>query len=458
MRWKVRREFAPLLDTLLTTPATIVRASPVRTVTLHRLNGCSYFIKRYLIGRSPWRRLLFLVKNPPAEKQWAAGLRLERLGLPVVRSLACGARNSLRGLEESILITEGFEGVPLTELRMPDWSGVLRFLKEMHDRGVVQPDLHVGNLLACPHSGELRLIDFGHVQFKKRVSEAERLENLAFLALSAPIPLSPEVEELRQKLRRRVYRKRSRRCLKDNREFGRERGGRMTWRIRLPFLGESLRKLIEDPDRLLENGCCVLKAGRTTTIGCWDGLVLKRFNLVKAANIVKDLFRGSRAERSYRLAYHLELLGIPTARPVAFADRRKAGFPVSSFFVAKEITGARTLASLLDADQPIGLSVVRNLADLVAGLHNEGFSHRDLKATNLLSGPEGRSYLLDLDGLKFVDRMPERTAARNLMRLARAVAGARAVGHAQRLAFLRRYYLVRGLRRIPPSHRSVFRR
>jgi len=397
---------------------------------------------------------LFLIRKPPAEEQFQAGLRLESLGVPVVRFLACGVGRSFRGVEESILITEAFDGVPLRTPGVTDWSAVLLFLQAMHDKGVIQPDLHAGNLLVRSDNGELRLVDVGHVEFKRRITPAERLANLAFLKLSVPIPLPREADLLVPALRKRVYRRRSRRCLKENREFASVCAGGLVWHARRPFLNESLCRIMEDPDGVFENGARLLKAGRTTTVGSRDGFVLKRFNLVKPANVVKDLFRGSRAKRTYRLAYQLELLGIRTPRPLAFAERKKAGFLLKSYGVCEEIRDSRTLAALLNVDRPIDPRVVRNLAELIARLHEEGFSYRDPKGSNFLVGGEGEIFLLDLDGLRFGKRISETAAAANLARLARAVGRAPAVGPKERLAFLLQYYRTRGLKGVPASHRN----
>ena len=227
MRWKLRREFAPLLDAVLASQPTTIRQSPVRTVTRHRVNAASYFIKRYFPGRSLPRSLLFLVRKPPAQEQWDAALRLEDLGVPCVRPVACGTRWGTRGVFESLLITEGFPGIPLTEWTTPDWPAVSRFVDQMHDSGVLQPDLHPGNLLVCPETGELRLVDVGHLRFK-RVTDRERLVNIAYLRLSVPIPAPAEAERLIREMRQSVCLHRSKRCLKHNREFAPVRIGALT--------------------------------------------------------------------------------------------------------------------------------------------------------------------------------------------------------------------------------------
>ncbi len=437
VRWKLRNEFWPLLDAVLSSPEIIVRESLVRTVTLHWAGSAHYYVKRYFIGRAPLRSLLFLLKKPPAEQQWEAALTLESLGVPCVRPLACGVQRSSRGVVESTLITEGFPGVPLTEWTRPDWPAVFRFLEQMHDAGALQPDLHAGNLLVCPETGELRLVDMGHVRFERRVTQSERQENLAFLRLSVPIPVSPEVERLSRDLRQFVYLHRSKRCLKHNREFAPARRGGLTWQVRLPFFHGPLRRLAEDPDRF----------------GCRDGLVVKHFKPEKRAAIISELFRGSRARRTYQRFYHLELLGIPAPRPVAFADRRNTGFPVCSYLVTQEIPEARTLASVLDGKVPLERSVVRNLAQLIGKLHDEGFSAPDLEPTSFLVGLDKAVFLMDPDRLYFGDPILESTAAVDLSRLARKVAASPAVGRLERFVFLRAYCRTRGLRQVPRSDR-----
>ncbi len=437
VRWKLRNEFWPLLDAVLSSPEIIIRESPVRTVTLHWAGSAHYYVKRYFIGRDPLRRLLSLLKKPPAVQQWEAALTLETLGIPCVRVLACGVRRGYRGVVENILITEGFPGVPLTEWTKPDWPAVLRFLDQMHDAGALQPDLHAGNLLVCPETGELRLVDMGHVRFKQRVTESERQQNLAFLRLSVPIPASAKAERLTRELRRFVYLHRAKRCLKHNREFAPARVGGLTWQVRVPFFEGPFRCLAEDPDRF----------------GCRDGLVIKHFKPEKRAAIISELFRGSRARRTYQRFYHLELLGIPAPRPVAFAERRKAGFPVCSYLVTKEMPGVRTFASLLEGREvPLERSVVRNLAQLIGKLHDEGFSVPDLEPTSFLVGSDKTVSLMDTDLLNFRDVISEDAAATDLARLARRIPDT-PTGRLERFVFLRAYCRTRGLRQVPRSDR-----
>jgi len=390
---------------------------------------------------SLWRSLLFLLRKPPAEQQWEAAFTLDTLGVPCVRPLACGIRRGFRGVLESVLVTEAFPGVPLTEWTKPDWPAVLRFLSQMHDSGALQPDLHAGNLLVSPETGELRLIDVGHVRFKGRLSESERLDNLAFLRLSIPVPVSPETERLSRELRQFVCMHRSKRCLKHNREFAPVRVGSLRWQVRTPFFEGPLRYVVEDPEQFVEAG----------TDGCYCGVRITRFKPGKRADLITGLVRGSRARRSFRRAYHLELVGITAPRPLAFADRKKAGLPACGYLVTEEVPEARTLASILEEKGTVDRrSVVRNLARVIARLHDEGFSAADLNATSFVIGPDSTPFLIDGDRLDFRDRISESAAARDLGCLARNIGGHPAVGRPERIIFLRAYCRARGLRRIRP--------
>jgi serine/threonine protein kinase len=88
-------------------------------------------------------------------------------------------------------------------------------------------------------------------------------------------------------------------------------------------------------------------------------------------------------------------------------------------------------------------------------MHDAGFSHRDLKAPNLLvapsSGPGAAPdapalgpVLVDLDGLRYGRRVPARRRARDLMRLSVSLDEWGVARRTDRLRFLRAYLGRRG--------------
>jgi tRNA A-37 threonylcarbamoyl transferase component Bud32 len=441
MRWEMESGFEPLLETVLASEAKVIKESPAKRVTAHQVGDRLFFVKRYRHKAVPLRPLKFFFKPSQALLEWRLAQRLERLEIPTVRHLALGEQWAASGLEESVLITEGFDGVPLHLASSLDLEKVVAFVTRMHERGALQRDLHPANILVCEKTGELRLVDLHGTVVKPSLSLSERAENLAYLRMGLPIPVSEDICRLSKRLGKRFLAHRSRRCWRKNAEFTRGKFGALLWQVRLPFLTKELTQLLEAPDQFLETGARLLKTGRSATVGAGGGLVLKRHNLRKPLSLVKDLFRRSRAFRAFRKAYHLELAAIPTARPVAAAEVRKFGFPVRSFFVMEEIPGARCLGEW----RGDSLAAASQVARLIAMLHEAGFTHRDLKESNLVFDQTGTVHLIDLEGLKFVGTVTPGQAAADLARLGRAASALPDYSHRLGLLFLRRYCRMRQL-------------
>ncbi|HXG49402.1 MAG TPA: lipopolysaccharide kinase InaA family protein, partial [Methylomirabilota bacterium] len=243
---------------------------------------------------------------------------------------------------------------------------------------------------------------------------------------------------------------RSRRCLRRNSEFAPRRFGSLKWHLRLASLDAELERILRDPDAALARAERVFKGpGHTATVAQIGRWVLKRANLRSLGSVLKDLFRPSRALLAFRKAHHLELLGIASPLPVAAAERRWLRFLRHAYLVTEAVEGAQNLGEVLARSPRAPACVRRQLATLVARLHDEGFSHRDLKETNLLVDTKERVFLIDLDGLAWRFRITERRAAADLARLARAASRYAAVTRADRIAFLKRYCRARGLTRVP---------
>jgi tRNA A-37 threonylcarbamoyl transferase component Bud32 len=338
--------------------------------------------------------------------------------------------------------------VPLEVARQTDPQAVLSFVERLHAAGVLQRDLHPGNLLVRANPLEIRLVDLHGTILKSALTPAERANNLALLCGGFPLPVDWKVRRRSAELRRRFLHARSRRSLRHNREFGTLRAGGLRWWARLPAVTDITRRILEQPDVFLAQRARLMKNGRSSTVGAADGLVLKRYNLRKVGNVFKDLFRPSKARKSYRKAYHLEMAGVATPRVLATADRHALGLVRRSYLLMEEIPGATSLGAYLQRCPALDLALVRQAAQLVGSIHRLGLTHRDLKETNLVLDGAGRLYLLDLEGLDYVDVVsPQRTAA-DLERLARGVQKYPVVTARHRAAFLRHYCRVRGLTRL----------
>jgi tRNA A-37 threonylcarbamoyl transferase component Bud32 len=439
VRWQLQPDFAPLLDELLKSPGETVKESSAKRVTRHQLGVKTFYIKRYFHHAVALRPLKFFFKPTQARQEWDLAQQLEARHIPIVRHVALGERRTWSGTQESILITEGFDGLPLIYVPWIDPQAVQRFVEQMHEHGVLQEDLHPGNLLVCKEPFELRLVDLHGTRVLPGLSRKQRDANLALLRVFLPISVTPEVARLSATRRRRLFHERSARWARHNRDFVAVRRGGLKWQARSAFLTHAVDRVLADPDGFLRSQAEILKPGRTSTVGRADGLVLKRFNFRKLENLLKDLFRPSRARRAFRAAYHLELLGIPTARPIAAADRRICGILGCSYFLMEEVAGATDLGKLLRSGWVPEPDSVKQAALLIAKLHNEGFSHRDMKESNLVLGTEGKLSILDLDGLRFLGQITRMRALLDLDRLARGVDKYPSVTARHRRLFWRTY-------------------
>ncbi|HTD66688.1 MAG TPA: lipopolysaccharide kinase InaA family protein [Candidatus Limnocylindria bacterium] len=439
-RWQLADDFAPLLEAVLSAPPQIVKESDAKLVARHEVNGRSFYVKRYRHSAFPFRPLKFILKKSQAAQEWRLVAEMEERRVPIVRHVALGERWTTRGLMESVLVTEAFDGgAPLDESHHAHFPRVVEFVRELALTGVAHFDLHPSNLLVNLQSGEIRLVDLhGAKVFENEVPTECGDIMLAQLCVTLPLPVSHEVRETAKALRRDQFAERSKRCLKTNRDFGIRKSGPLRWHVRSASLTPEVEAAMRDPNEFLTRAK-VLKAGRSATVGAAHGLVLKRYNFKKPLNLLKDLFRGSRGRRGFRKAYHLELCGFPTPRVIAAGERRVLGFPIRSYVLMAEVRDA------VDAGRWSG-ETPHTLAHFIARLHEEGFTHRDLKQTNILFDRDGGPHLIDLDGLEFTDVLKASKAAADLRRLAKGMDDAGKLTRRNVFTFLRIYCRERKLR------------
>ena len=457
--WQLEPDFEVLLDRILADDGRPVKQTPTKLVTEHQLGTATYYVKRYRNSGVMLRPAKYFFKSSEARNEWRLAQQYAALGIPLVRHLALGERWGVFGLYESILITEGFAGQPLSRSGLDQCRdvqvGLGKLLRLMHDKGVLQPDLH-HNILVHPQTFELRRIDVDRGEIRP-VTEAERIANLAWLNMSVPLSdecfvaygadFADRVREESKSTAKTFRVRQARRALGHNLRFERKRHSRLNWWVRLEFLNDRLTALLADPDGALATGQRLFKSGpnRQSTVGAFDGFVLKRFNQKNRWNYLKDLFRPSRAIRAYRNAYHLELLGITTPRPVAAAERRCCRVLLNSYLVTEEIAGATDLRTA----EKLDIETARRAGALIGQLHAAGFTHGDLKAANIVWDMAGKVYLLDLDGLDYVKTIAPAQGTDDLRRLARGVADNKLVTEAHREAFLKGYCEMRELKEMP---------
>jgi tRNA A-37 threonylcarbamoyl transferase component Bud32 len=180
--------------------------------------------------------------------------------------------------------------------------------------------------------------------------------------------------------------------------------------------------LVGQPGASLFRGRYPVVAGR---LGPARVVVKRMYHGGLFARLWKDAFLSSaRVEAHVERAEYLRLHGVPTS-PVVFASwRRVRGFTRCEI-------GFELIDGAIDADRYFFGRMVppadwelraEKIGELVARLHEIRFVHADLNLMNILLGPSGETWILDLDKTpRPAAALSERKRKGNLARLERSI-------------------------------------
>ncbi|MFH0963244.1 MAG: lipopolysaccharide kinase InaA family protein [Planctomycetota bacterium] len=499
--WTVVPSFAQELPSLLADwenlsrdgATQVVKEGPARAVYRWERPGGALFVKEY---RRPtwWDRFRFLFRPSTGKVEWEVSTRCAARGIPVPEPLAMGERRRFGALLSNFLVTAAIDGaLPLsvivsrasprhrTDMLREMGPALARFIRSVHDAGVFHRDLHAGNILARRNAGAMDffLTDLHDVSLSDRpggLPALLRLRNLAvfnwfwsrwttrtqrrrFLAAyeeTDPVGLDPrEIERASLAGRKAFWSSRERRCVRNNKYFETGRLDGRRYFLRRGWDRDALLTLMKTGV-----GAKLLKDGGTTRVEvhALDGpegpaeIVVKRYKNKGPRWALSYLVRRSRALRGWRLANALFVRDVPTAMPVAAWEVRRLGLLRESGVVTQRIADARELHAFLTRVLPnlagrdrlkAGACAAELLGRAVASLHERGFSHRDLKVSNiLLSREDGEPravYLIDLDGISRCRRLSTGRRMLDLARLAVSARSTRAVRTTDGLRFLKAY-------------------
>ena len=226
--------------------------------------------------------------------------------------------------------------------------------------------------------------------------------------------------------------------------------GNLTWLVREDCAPSV--PLLKDPDHFLSRRELLIKDSATVTIGrvppnssADKTLILRRLNYRKWRHCFRDFFRPSRARMAMLRGLELESAGIPTARSLAVTEVRRCRWPVRAYLITEEVPKALSIGWVI-RQRPKAVPVLtRNLAAVLAKLHNAGFSHRDLKPSNILVSGDNEVTLIDLDAVRRFKAVPKRRALQDLARLAQGMDGFAGISALLYGRFLEHYCRLRGL-------------
>jgi len=479
-RYPEQQEFTPLKD------------NTVRSALRYRtgLDSCpEVFVKRYKC-RGWYDICKHLVYRSKALAEWQALCALEARGLPGPRPLAFSEKRRLLILRDSCLVMEALPDTrPLHEFIEQARPGFSRrtmlavelggLVRRLHRHGVYYRDLHAGNILIRPRDGghDLWCIDLHRAVFTPRMLTWMRVNDLARLCNSLPATVTDGLRFLKEycrgsdenektfghlrrtilsrqrRLRSRRILSRSKRCIKNSTAFAKQSTWAETCFVRRDFGREMTERAIAlhrdavgrehpAPDPSSKS---LLTVHRPDD-GMPYALCVKRYRYMGPVYALKNLFRKSRAHKSWLAANGLIVRSIQTPEPLAMLERTCGPLTVESIIITRWLEHARELHAYVDR-QVAGMpedaraGFIKGLARALRQLHDSGVYHADLKANNILvqeqAGGGQCFYFIDLDRVLFRAGLSFKQRANNLAQINASVS--RLMGVKDRLKFFRFY-------------------
>lgn len=435
----------PNLPSLVQLPSTSTSGSTpgqIRlTQSLRLLPGHRWVVAGTRVGvqadAADAKVLLKLFVGPKAKRHFARELagaqRLAASGVPTPALLDHGALADGAGSENRLgycafVLYDWIEAQTLTVAPSEaDFLRVVTAVAAMHEQGVQQTDMHLGNFMV--NAEQLLAVDVSSIEAlpKGRRGRKAQLDNLAVLFAQRYVTATqtelvswtqayqqarstawarddatlPQQLEKRTQAQRylRVFRY-LRKSVRDCTEFKVERSDKQRFVCVREHFDESFAAFARQPE-LVMNNAEVLKAGNTATVvrarlggrSC----IIKRYNIKNQQHQILQTMRGmSRAQRSWRNSLRLQFLGLPTAAPLALLESRRGALRSTAYLVLEDLGDLDLLKAVQTPED--AQRWAPQAASLLDTLRYCCLIHRDTKASNFIVH-NNQLHVIDLDSL-----------------------------------------------------------
>lgn len=488
------------LSRLVDQEGTLVKRGGHRLVWRVHLEGLDIHVKRNQISgiRGQARKIL---RGHKAHLEARRLLELARAGVPTLEVLGVAAEPGFFGA--SWIITRTAPDMqPLDRFLAesgPNLKGKGRkeiatrmagLMASMHQHGFHHTDLHPGNILYSATASPAMLLLDVHDLKKTRPSWTGNLANLIILnrwfhgratrqdrwrflksylqqfrQAAQGCPWSPRamarlIEDKTGASKHRLWRSRDNRCFEVNKDFQKivvdcfgTKG--VGFAVRTPEFS-SPHLVMPGPFPSRDNPALaggrnhtaspppvILKQSKSSTVFHWfpegpntdhTGWIIKD---IPARSLWHRATGNHPCRRSWQLGHALRGRFLPTPKPLAWI-RFSNG---SERLVQTAVANATLLDNWWKSVQCPARrqELSRRLGSVIRHMHGMGVSHRDLKASNLLVGPDDTPWLIDLVGVRLHKKLVTADRERDLARLARSALTVGGVSPGEMLRFLKSY-------------------
>jgi len=238
--------------------------------------------------------------------------------------------------------------------------------------------------------------------------------------------------------------------LHDNKGFSVSRHGAfLVYRQRNKSVLNLSTILIDDPDRLLEEGIRLTGRGNSCQIAKVEvegkSYVLKRYDRRGWVYSFRHVFKRSRALRTWLAAWNLRVRGFSVADPLVCLEERRWRFLGRSYILSEYLEGRQSLTNLWSTlSDRKKQALVEQAGHLFGTLHSTGAIHGDTNWDNILVRINGMEFdfsLVDFDCSRILAHPDQRQARRDINHFLRDLARLEPTGEGLLQLFITRWQL-----------------
>jgi len=436
----------------------VIEKSKLRFAAIFTLpNGRRVFFKRD-ITKGWLESLKYVLLPTKARKEWFVAYQLQKRNLNIPQPFGWMEKVCWGFVKESYYLSEAIgSGVSLVEdpsiLRESLWMDELtKMVRKIHNTGLFHKDLHAGNFLWDGQS--LFITDLHRAKIVRTLSLNQRLWNLSQLFhslrtiwedsdrlrfiekyfegnhfdLQKKRELLQKIHSLMDRLQKRQWRSRTKRCLMESTEFLilKERG--IHYYHRRDFSLDQIRRALEDHLEVIrERPSELKKLSQEVIISLLNDkgnrVCVKQFRYPHFWKRFKEHFRRSKGLRAWIAGNGLRARGFPSLKPLGLVEKRDwLGLDVGFFLM-------ETLEIDLEMDRYIleefkdfwkKRLFIKTFAKWLSDFHKMNLYHKDMKTCNILVSRNGEIWnfrLLDLEDVLLDERVDEIKLFRNFLQL-----------------------------------------